>query len=35
MDDEIGSAKPIDSLGPHETVGVRDHTDDVPLRFGT
>jgi len=35
MDDEIGSAKPIDSLRPHETVGVRDHTDNVPLRFGT
>ena len=31
MDDEIGSAKPIDSLRPHETVGVRDHTDNVPL----
>jgi len=30
MDDEIGSAKPIDSLRPDQTVGVRDHTDNVP-----
>jgi len=30
MDDEIGSAKPIDSLRPDQTVGVRDHTDNLP-----
>ena len=30
MDDEIGSAKPIDSFRPDQTVSVRDHPDDVP-----
>jgi hypothetical protein len=31
MDDEIASAKPLDGLGPDQTVGVGDHTDDLPV----
>jgi hypothetical protein len=29
VDDEIGSAKPIDGFGPDQPVRVGDHTDDV------
>jgi len=35
MDDEIRPAKPLDSLGPDQTVGVRDHTDYLPARLVT
>ena len=31
---EMGSAKRIDCLGPHETVAIGDDSDNAPLRLG-